>query len=225
MSMRPDKEFRGPLLWECMGRHTLTMPAKRTNGAARNGNGANGNGSKPTRPASKSNGASTATAKKPQPHRFVRVAGDTRCCGRRKDGGRCRGRARPGTDFCFFHDPAISSTQRREIAAKGGKSRRRRKTLPKGYPRQLNSPRTIQKALDRLYSEVRTGVLDAETGRTLLEVIERLTQTVDLGGNGKAMAITDRVAAIANVIEQSPQPEVVEAATVAPPTVGRSSAR
>jgi len=105
---------------------------------------------------------------------FVRLPNDTRCIARRKDGQRCKGRARPGADYCLFHDPAVTPEQRREIAARGAQSRRRSAQLPKGYPRRLDSQRAVQRAMDRLCAEIRQGVIDAATGKALFEILCQL---------------------------------------------------
>jgi hypothetical protein len=150
------------LLWERM---SLGL---RLNGhLAVNGNGlenTNGDGS------SNSNVQGTRAVLIP----FVRLPNDPRCIARRKDGQRCKGRARPGSDHCLFHDPAITPEQRREIAARGAESRRRRVQLPKGYPRRLDSQRAVQRAMDRLCAEIRQGVIDATTGRALFEVLSQM---------------------------------------------------
>jgi hypothetical protein len=88
-----------------------------------------------------------------------------------KSGRRCRGRIREGSDYCPFHDPAISPERRREIAAKGGKTRHRLSHLQDGYLRKLTSRRAVGEAMDRLYREVRLEILTPEMGAVLFNIL------------------------------------------------------
>ena len=101
---------------------------------------------------------------------FLRLPGDCRCIALRKDGQRCRGRIRGASDYCLFHDPTITPEQRRARAARGAQTRRR-VHLPKGYPRRLDSAEAVERALNRLYAELRTAQVDLATGRTLFEIL------------------------------------------------------
>src|SRR5512136_2016616 len=65
------------------------------------------------------------------------------CAATTRSGRRCKGKARPGQDFCPFHDPNLTAEQRREIASKGGKSHRRLSHLPDGYLRKLQTPGAV----------------------------------------------------------------------------------
>lgn len=102
---------------------------------------------------------------------------DKRCTAITKAGRRCRGRARAGLHFCPFHDPAVSAEQRRENAAKGGRSRDRLAQLLEGYPRRLSSTAAIGKALDCLYREIRAGLVSSEMGRVLLSILIHIMDT------------------------------------------------
>jgi hypothetical protein len=109
------------------------------------------------------------------PGQLVRAPGDCRCVARRKDGQRCRGRIREGSDYCLFHDPAITPEQRRAMSVRGAENRRRLQ-LPKGYPRRLDSAQAVERAMHRLYAEIRTGHVDLQTGRTLLDILQHLVE-------------------------------------------------
>ena len=105
---------------------------------------------------------------------FARVSGQKHCKATTKSGWRCKGKARPGSDFCLFHDPAISDDVRKANAAKGGKSHYRLANLPDGYLRKLTSTQAINEAMDRLYREVRLGLVELATARALLDILNRL---------------------------------------------------
>lgn len=143
------------LLWERMSGGIVVEPRKTKGANGSNGNGSNGHGG---------NGHSTI-------QRPPRLPGDTRCIARCKSGQRCRGRIRGQSDYCFFHDPAITPEQRRAMVGSAAGSRRPRVQLPPGYPRRLNSRRAVQRAMDQLYGEIRTGVVDAQRGRALFDIL------------------------------------------------------
>ena len=105
---------------------------------------------------------------------YTREPKQTQCAATTRSGKRCKGKARPGQDFCPFHDPSLSAEERREIAAKGGKSHRRLSHLPDGYLRKLQTPAAVGEAMDRLYREVRLGIVDPGMGRTLMDILTRL---------------------------------------------------
>jgi hypothetical protein len=105
---------------------------------------------------------------------YTREPKQTQCAATTRSGKRCRGNARPGQEFCPFHDPALTAEQRREIAARGGKSHRRLSHLPDGYLRKLQTPAAVGEAMDRLYREVRLGIVDPGMGRTLMDILTRL---------------------------------------------------
>ena len=103
-----------------------------------------------------------------------RLPFDKRCAGVTKAGKRCRGRIREGSDFCFFHDPAIPPQQRWHNCSKGGRNRRHLSHLPDGYLRKLKDRASVGEAMDRLYREVRLGIVTPEMGAVLLDVLTRM---------------------------------------------------
>jgi len=103
-----------------------------------------------------------------------RLPFDRRCAAMTKAGKRCRGKIREGTEFCPFHDPTLSDKRRQALAAKGGRSHHRLARLPDGYLRKLTSRSAIGHAMDRLYREVRLGVVTPQMGTVLFNILTRL---------------------------------------------------
>ena len=116
-------------------------------------------------------GAPAASQKLLRTHRLPY---DTRCAAITKTGKRCKGRIRQGTDFCPFHDPRLSAQRRRENAAKGGHRRRRLSHIPGGYLRKLSSRRAVGEAMNRLYRELRLGLVTTEMAGVLFAILTRL---------------------------------------------------
>jgi len=120
--------------------------------------------------------------------RAPRLPTDTRCAALTKSGRRCRARIAEGSDFCPFHDPSVPIEQRRRHASKGGRSRKRLTHLPGGYLRTLTSRKAVGEAMDRLYREIRLGVITPEMGTVLFNVLTRImdSQLCDGPVNGQA---------------------------------------
>jgi len=116
--------------------------------------------------------------------RSARLPFDKRCGAITKHGKRCRGKIRPGTDFCPFHNPDMSDDQRRQNAAKGGRSKRRLAHIPGGYLARLTDRRSVGHAMDRLYREIRVGLLTPEMGKVLFDVLCRLLEESEANGLG-----------------------------------------
>ncbi len=118
--------------------------------------------------------ASKPSAKKTVNVRTLRLPFDKRCAAVTKAGHRCRGRIRDESDFCFFHNPELTAERRRRMAVKSAESRRRRANLPDGYLRKLTSRTAVGNAMDRLYREVRLGLVSREMGVILFNILTRL---------------------------------------------------
>jgi hypothetical protein len=91
-----------------------------------------------------------------------------------RSGTRCRCRIRKGSDFCQFHDPGVSAERRRLTAAKGGRNSRKLSHIPGGYLRKLTNRTAAGQAMDRLYREVRLGVVTPEMGKVLFDILTRI---------------------------------------------------
>lgn len=114
----------------------------------------------------------------------VRLPFDKRCSMITKSGRRCRGHVRKDAHWCPLHDPVVMEKRRQRLSAP-----RRRNTLahlPDGYLRKLTSTATVGNAMDRLYREVRLGVVTPEMGSVLFGILTRLMDSglLDVGKAG-----------------------------------------
>jgi len=102
----------------------------------------------------------------------TRLPFDTRCAVITKSGKRCKGRIHKGSEFCALHDPEVAA--KRRLA--GSKPRRENplSKLPDGYLRRLSTRASVGLAMDRLYREVRLGLVTAEMGGVLFGILTRL---------------------------------------------------
>src|SRR5262245_34918983 len=98
-----------------------------------------------------------------------------RCRASKADGSPCRGSARPGSDFCTFHDPARAEGRRAGRRA-GGEARRARKAvppLPGGVPPAsaedlpLAEARDVKGLLVRCINDLRAGRLEPKVGNAV----------------------------------------------------------
>jgi len=121
-----------------------------------------------------------------------RLPYDTRCAAVTKNGKRCRGRVLPAGEWCVCHDPHAAARRHERAASVAVRRHRRLSHLPDGYLRKLSDRRSVGVAMDRLYREVRLGVVTPEMGRVLFDVLTRLLDSglADLGRPSKAPART-----------------------------------
>ncbi len=129
---------------------------------------------------------------KPEASRMRRLPFDIFCCAVTKSGRRCRGKVRSGGEYCIFHDPELVAKRKRAMASAPAKRRRKLSHLPDGYLRKLSDHRSIGQAMDRLYREVRLGIITPQMGRVLFSVLTRLLDSglADLNGAPKAPSRT-----------------------------------
>lgn len=112
-----------------------------------------------------------------------RLPFDKRCAVVTKSGKRCKGRIRPGTDYCPLHDPALAEQRRLRPTSRGVHAHRRLSHLPDGYLRKLTNRAAVGNAMDRLYRELRLGIVTNEMGSVLFGILTRLLDSglVDSG--------------------------------------------
>lgn len=103
-----------------------------------------------------------------------RLPYDRRCATVTKSGKRCRGRIRSGSEYCGLHDPALAESRQTRKASRTSAGRRRLSHLPDGYLRKLSNRATVGSAMDRLYRELRLGIVSTEMGSVLFGILTRL---------------------------------------------------
>lgn len=126
------------------------------------------------------------------PARARRLPFDQHCCALTKSGRRCRGKVRKGSEFCVFHDPELAAKRKKAMASPRAKRRRNLSHLPDGYLRKLTDHRSVGQAMDRLYREIRLGMVTPEMGRVLFGVLTRILDSglADLQRSPKAPSRT-----------------------------------
>ncbi len=165
----------------------------------------------------------------------VRLPYDTRCCVITKSGKRCRGRIRKGTEFCPLHDPSLIERREQQSAVARAKRRNRLSHLPDGYLRKLTSRTAVGNAMDRLYRELRLGIITPEMAGVLFEILTRLMDSGLLDGGrvvnaGKSRCKADRLRPrMKEFLTRAERASWQKAVAVAPPSVvaqhsGRSPA-
>ena len=120
-----------------------------------------------------------------------RLPYDKRCAVVTKSGKRCKGRIRSGTEYCPLHDPAFAAERRLRSASKSVRAHRRLSHLPDGYLRKLSNRTSVGNAMDRLYRELRLGIVTNEMGLVLFNILTRLLDS-GLVDSGKLSAAGNR---------------------------------
>lgn len=103
-----------------------------------------------------------------------RLPYETRCSTITRSGKRCRGKIRRGSEYCALHDPEVAERRRSAPAPNRKSARYRLSHLPDGYLRKLSKRASVGNAMDRLYREVRLGIISPEMGAVLYEILVRL---------------------------------------------------
>jgi hypothetical protein len=123
----------------------------------------------------------------------ARLPYETQCAALTKSGRRCRGKILRHSEFCLFHDPKVAAKRRQSLTNGGASGRRRLSQLPGGYLRKLSTRTSVGTAMDRLYREIRLGMITPEMGKVLFGILTRiadteLTLTSSVKPNGRARA-------------------------------------
>lgn len=101
------------------------------------------------------------------------------CSSTKKDGSQCKSNAMTGSEYCFFHNPSISSTQRKQAQIKGGKNRRSRVISPLA-PLPLHSSEDIVKLLASTITEVRAGSIDVKIANCIGVLSSHLLRAIEV---------------------------------------------
>lgn len=147
-----------------------------------------------------------------------RLPFDMRCLAVTKSGRRCKGRVLPHREHCVCHDPEAIAKRRASAARSRGRSKLAR--LPEGYLRRISDRRSVGQAMDRLYREIRLGIITPDMGRVLFDVLTRLLDSglADLDatprapGRSKAARLRPKVAELLTRAERRAWKTAVEAA-------------
>lgn len=120
---------------------------------------------------------------------------EQRCPTITKAGTRCGNRVRPGSDFCFSHDPALADV-RAAGRYKGGKGKANAVRARKAIPTTL---RDVSDVLLQAIRDVESGELDTSKA-TALATLSRAYVAVYEAGlvEAKIKELEDRIGAKAN---------------------------
>lgn len=131
-----------------------------------------------------------------------RLPFDKRCATVTKSGKRCKGRIRTRTEHCPLHDPVLAEQRRLRPTSKSVRAHRRLSHLPDGYLRKLSNRTSVGNAMDRLYRELRLGIVTDEMGSVLFGILTRLLDsglvdsgklTVTAGNRSKATRLRPKL--------------------------------
>src|SRR6266852_811396 len=83
----------------------------------------------------------------------------TRCKAKKTDGTRCNSSALPGSNFCFFHDPA-KAAERREAQALGGRQNRMKTLDARASDVKIEDSGDVVALMSETINQVRKGAID-----------------------------------------------------------------
>lgn len=82
------------------------------------------------------------------------------------DGEKCEAWAMSDSDFCYFHNPDISETEKKEIQSKGGQANKI-KVLEPLQPIALKQGEDVILLLEDTINKVRTGEIDLKVANCI----------------------------------------------------------
>jgi len=98
----------------------------------------------------------------------------------KKDGGECNSSAMSGSGYCYFHNPAISEEEKKEVQARGG--RNRAVTLRGPLPEiEIAKVSDVTLLLVDTINQVRTGKMDVKMANCIGFLGDKLTKTMEAG--------------------------------------------
>jgi hypothetical protein len=83
----------------------------------------------------------------------------TRCKAKKPDGTSCNSSALPGSNFCFFHDPA-KAAERREAQALGGRQNRMKTLDSRASDVKIEDCGDVVALMSETINQVRKGAID-----------------------------------------------------------------
>jgi hypothetical protein len=102
------------------------------------------------------------------------------CRARKPDGSACQVSALPGSEFCFFHDPARA--EERRTAQSFGGSQNRMRTLASDTPDvKLVDSKDVVALISETISQVRRGEIDPRVANTVGYLVNILIKAVEQG--------------------------------------------
>jgi hypothetical protein len=116
----------------------------------------------------------------------VTTATPPRCKLARADGTPCRANARPPSDFCIFHDPALAE-RRAEARRNGGRSRKAA-VLADSKDLPVRNAADVTALLAATINEVRQGKLDPKIANAVGYLAGVLLRALEIGDLAEQLA-------------------------------------
>lgn len=89
-----------------------------------------------------------------------------RCTGKKKDGAPCQAPARPGSRYCFLHDPS-QADKAQKARQKGGKERTRKKAPAVMPSVEIKNVGDVVSVLGETINQLREGKLDSKQANAI----------------------------------------------------------
>ena len=116
----------------------------------------------------------------------------TPCKSKKPDGSGCQAVALPGSDFCFFHDPA-KADERRAAQSRGG-SQNKMKTLPDTVPdMEVADCEDVVRLMSETINLVRKGRIDPRVANAIGYLANVLIKAAEQGDLERRIAEVEAV--------------------------------
>ena len=108
------------------------------------------------------------------------------------DGQKCEANAVKGSEFCYFHNPAVSDEEKREAQSNGGKGKAL--TLPEPLPElALTTPDHAVLLIADTISRVRAGTLDIRIANCIGFLSDKLLKAFEISKLNSRVEVIEQV--------------------------------
>lgn len=124
-----------------------------------------------------------------------------KCTSKTQNDQPCRSFVRTGSEFCYFHDPALGK-QRRAAQSKGGRNRSPLLAMPV-LPSEfdLKDPDNVANLLNLVVNRLVSGQMEAKTGNAVAQVVNLALRVNELREEAEQAAQAKRLREPASLLK------------------------
>lgn len=113
------------------------------------------------------------------------------CIFEKESGDPCSARVMTGHDYCFFHNPNIPESDRKEAQSRGGKANAITVRVPLN-PIRINGASDVIKLLEETINQVRAGDLDVKVANCVGFLSGHLLKAVEIESISTRVEVIER---------------------------------
>ena len=114
------------------------------------------------------------------------------CIFEKDNGKRCEAHQMEKSQYCYLHNPEISSEKKKQAQSKGGKSNAMRVNTPLS-PVSISEPEDVVLLLEETINLVRAGEIDVKVGNCLGVLSGQLLKAIEVSQIKNRVEVIERV--------------------------------